>query len=264
MAPTVVSNALSAVLTVARAAVVPILVLAGWGWATLGGHVPAYILPSPIQVASTFWSFVFGGGGQAFSGEFVEHFNASLRRVAMGFALGSGLGIPVGILLGNSQRLAAYLEPTIQLTRSVPGICWLPLSLTWFGVGTATSVFLISLGSFYAVFIATIQGTRYIDKNLLRAGRSLGASNTEILTTIILPAAFPSILSGLRIGLAYSWVYMVLGEFTGVNQGLGATLLLSRENLDTDLIIVLMAIIGVIGFISDFLMVRLTRRFVYL
>jgi sulfonate transport system permease protein len=244
----------------ARASVVPLVILVVWSVATISGYTPSYVLPSPLKVAQTFWSFVIGGGDQAFSGMFWQHFLASLQRVALGFFVGAGLAIPLGIALGYSRTLALYFEPFIELTRAIPGICWLPLALIWFGVGTATSVFLISLGSFYAVLISTLQGVKYVDINFLRAGRSLGASERDILTTIIFPAAFPSILSGLRIGLSYSWVYMVLGEFTGVNLGLGATLLQSRETLDTDLIIVIMILIGVIGYVSDYLMMLLTRK----
>lgn len=246
-----------------RACVVPLVIVAAWAFVTFSGYTPSYVLPSPLKVARTFWEFVFGGGSQPFAGMFWLHFWASLQRVAAGFFVGAGLAIPLGIALGYSDALARYFEPIIQLTRAIPGICWLPLALIWFGVGTATSVFLISLGSFYAVLISTLQGVKYVDTKFLRAARCLGASERDILTAVIFPAAFPSILSGLRIGLAYSWVYMVLGEFTGVNTGLGATLLQSRETLETDLIIVIMILIGVIGYVSDYLMLLLTRRFVH-
>jgi NitT/TauT family transport system permease protein len=124
----------------------------------------------------------------------------------------------------------------------------------WFGIGTGTSIFLIALGSFYSIFLSTLGGVRYVNPVLLRAGRSLGATESSLLYTVILPAAFPSILSGLRLGLSYSWIYMVLGEFTGVNYGLGALLLQSRDTMDTSLIIGLMGVIGALGVISDRLM----------
>ena len=100
----------------------------------------------------------------------------------------------------------------------------------------------------------TLQAVKYVDPVLLRAARCLGASPAALLRTIVLPATFPSVLSGLRLGLAYSWIYMVLGEFTGVNYGLGALLLQSRDTMDTPLIIGLMAVIGGLGVLSDRLM----------
>lgn len=244
-----------------RASILPLAVLAVWSGLTDSGLVPKYILPSPGQVLAAAWDFLVGGSSaQAYSGSFLVHFWASLKRVMGGFALGAGLAIPLGIVLGYNRRLAIYIEPSLQLTRSIPGICWLPLALIWFGIGTPAAIFLISLGSFYAVLISTVQGVKYVDPILVRAARSLGASERSILYTVILPAAFPSILSGLRIGLAYSWIYMVLGEFTGVNQGLGATLLQSRETLNTELIMALMIIIGLLGVLTDWPMLLVMRK----
>ena len=244
-----------------RASLLPLAIVAIWSAVTDGGFIPKYILPSPAQVIAAAWDFIVGGhSAQAYSGAFLAHFWASFKRVMGGFALGAGLGIPLGIVLGHNRGFAVYVEPTLQLTRSIPGICWLPLALIWFGIGTPASIFLISLGSFYAVLISTVQGVKYVDPILMRAARSLGASERSILYTVILPAAFPSILSGLRIGLAYSWIYMVLGEFTGVNLGLGATLLQSRETLNTELIMALMIIIGLLGVLTDWPMLLVMRK----
>jgi len=242
----------------------PAAVVVVWGVFTLGGFVPQYLLPSPLAVVGSLVDFIFGGRGQTNSGMFVIHFWASFKRVLGGFAVGTLLGVPLGIVLGYSRILASYVEPTIQLTRSIPGICWLPLALVWFGIGATTGIFLIALGSFYAVFVSTVGGVRYVDPVLLRAGRSLGATERALLYTVILPAAFPAILSGLRLGLSYSWIYMVLGEFTGVNFGLGALLLNSRETMDTPLIIALMVIIGLLGVATDWLMLTFMRRVLHM
>jgi len=244
-----------------RASILPLAVIALWSGVTDSGMIPKYILPSPAQVVAAAWDFIIGGhSAQAYSGSFLVHFWASLKRVMGGFALGAGLAIPLGIVLGYNRQVALYIEPTLQLTRSIPGICWQPLALIWFGIGTPASIFLISLGSFYAVLISTVQGVKYVDPIIVRAARSLGATERAILYTVILPAAFPSILSGLRIGLAYSWIYMVLGEFTGVNLGLGATLLQSRETLNTELIMALMIIIGLLGVLTDWPMLLVMRK----
>jgi sulfonate transport system permease protein len=244
----------------AKAACLPVAVVIIWALVTETGSVPAYVLPSPSAVMATLLDFFFGGSSQAFSGKFLAHFSQSLYRVAGGFACGPLLGIPLGIVLGYNRKIGAFIEPTIELSRSIPGICWLPLALVWFGIGTGTSVFLIALGSFYSIFLSTLGGVRYVNPVLLRAGRSLGATESSLLYTVILPAAFPSILSGLRLGLSYSWIYMVLGEFTGVNYGLGALLLQSRDTMDTPLIIGLMAVIGGLGVISDRLMLIFMTR----
>lgn len=243
-----------------RALVLPLAILALWIALTASGTVPNYLLPPPRAVLDAAVDFAAGDGGGTYSGTFLIHFWASLQRVIGGFLVGSGLGVPVGILLGYYQGAARFVEPTLQLMRSIPGICWLPLALIWFGIGTPSAIFLIALGSFYAVFLATLQAVKYVDPVLLRAARSLGASEAALLRTVVLPAAFPGVLSGLRIGLAYSWIYMVLGEFTGVNYGLGATLLQARETLDTELIMALMVIIGALGVLTDWPMLQLMRR----
>ena len=243
-----------------RTLVLPLAILVLWAGLTGSGAVPTYLLPSPTAVLKAGLDFVFGGGDGPYSGTFLIHFWASLQRVIGGFLVGSGLGVPIGILLGYYRGAARYVEPTLQLSRSIPGICWLPLALVWFGIGTPSAIFLIALGSFYAVFLATLQGVKYVDPMLLRAARCLGAKHSALLRTVILPAAFPSVLSGLRIGLSYSWIYMVLGEFTGVNYGLGATLLQARETLNAELIIALMVIIGGLGVLTDWPMLLLMRR----
>lgn len=243
-----------------RAFFLPLAILGVWAWLTGSGGVPQYLLPSPRSVLDTAVDFAVGDGGGTYSGTFLAHFWASLQRVVAGFLVGAGLGVPIGVLLGYYRGAASYVEPLLQLMRSIPGICWLPLALIWFGIGTPSAIFLIALGSFYAVFLATLQAVKYVDPVLLRAARSLGASEAALLRTVVLPAAFPGVLSGLRIGLAYSWIYMVLGEFTGVNFGLGATLLQARETLDTELIMALMVIIGGLGVLTDWPMLQLMRR----
>ena len=240
----------------------PFIIFVIWSVITENGDiVPSYQLPKPKEVINAAWVFIFGGDGNVFySGTFLMHLSASFKRVIGGFFLGSSIAVPLGIVLGYKRNFAVYIEPTLQLSRSIPGICWLPLALIWFGIGNPSAIFLISLGSFYAVLISTIQGVKYVDPILLRAALCLGASERSLLFSVILPAAFPSILSGLRIGLTYSWIYLVLGEFTGVNLGLGATLLQSRETLNTELIMALMIIIGSLGLITDWIMLYIMQK----
>lgn len=243
----------------ARVLLLPVLLVLAWSAASRG--VPAYVLPAPLDVWNAFVDFVFGGlTNTSFSGSFVSHLDASIRRVISGFLLGIAVGVPLGLVLGYNRWLAGFVEPTLSVFRAVPGICWLPLALVWFGIGGWSSVFLIFLGSFWPIFVSTASGVRYVDQLLLRAAAMLGVSRVGMLWRVVLPAAFPSILNGLRLGLAYSWIYMVLGEFTGVNLGLGATLLLARDALRTDLIVALMFIIGGLGVLTDFPMQWILRN----
>ncbi len=245
---------------IAVGAVLPLLILVAWQfWAP--HFFTSFQLPSPAKVVEGANTYIFGprDGGQ-YSGTFVTDLWASLQRVAGGFLVGALIGVPVGLAVGFSKTAAALLEPMIGLLRSVPGICWLPLALIWFGFGTPSAVFLISLGSFFPIALSTIQGVRFIEPNLIRAARTLGASTMQAVRTVALPASIPSVLNGLRLGLAYSWIYMILGEFTGVNEGLGASLLLARESLRPDIIISLMVLIGLLGVLSDAPVQWLLRR----
>ncbi len=245
---------------IAAGAVLPLIILLLWQfWAP---HVfTSFQLPSPAKVVEGANTYIFGPrNGVQYSGTFVTDLWASVQRVIGGFLVGALIGVPVGLAVGFSRMAAALLEPMIGLLRSVPGICWLPLALIWFGFGTPSAVFLISLGSFFPIALSTIQGVRFIEPNLIRAARTLGASTLQAVRTVALPASIPSVLNGLRLGLAYSWIYMILGEFTGVNEGLGASLLLARESLRPDIIISLMVLIGLLGVLSDAPVQWLLRR----
>ena len=197
---------------VAVGTVLPLMILLLWQfWAP---HVfTSFQLPSPAKVVQGATTYIFGPrNGVQYSGTFLADLWASLQRVLGGFLVGALIGVPVGLAVGFSRMAAAFLEPMMGLLRSVPGICWLPLALIWFGFGTPSAVFLISLGSFFPIALSTIQGVRFIEPNLVRAARTLGASTFQAVRTVALPASIPSVLNGLRLGLAYSWIYMILGS----------------------------------------------------
>jgi len=245
---------------VALGLVLPLAVLTAWQ--LLGPlFFSEYQLPPPATVLHSAWVYIAGdGAGGQYSGTFAADLAASLRRVLSGFAVGSLIGVPLGLAIGFSRRVAQIVEPSISVLRSIPGIAWLPLAIIWFGFGHTSSVFLVALGSFFPVCISTIQGVRFIDPNLVLASLTLGASRRQAVTSVALPAAIPSVLNGLRLGLAYSWIYMILGEFTGVNTGLGAALMHARDTMRTDIVITLMIIIGLLGVITDWPVQKLFQR----
>ena len=245
---------------IALGLILPVTVLLTW---QLAGPLlfTEYQLPPPAKVVQSAWVYIVGdGGGGQYSGTFTTDLAASLQRVLGGFLAGSSVGVPLGLAIGFSRRVAHVVEPSISVLRSIPGIAWLPLAIIWFGFGHTSSVFLIALGSFFPVCISTIQGVRFIDPNLVLAALTLGASRRQAVVTVALPAAIPSVLNGLRLGLAYSWIYMILGEFTGVNKGLGAALMHARDTMRTDIVITLMVIIGLLGVLTDWPVQKLFQR----
>ena len=141
------------------------------------------------------------------------------------------------------------MSTTINSLRAVPGISWLPLALVWFGIGMRTTVFLVALAAFFPVYLNTAAGARQINPLLYQAGAMMGVGRIRGVFAILLPAAMPQIISGLRLGV--SWAYLVLGELTGVSNGLGAVIMDARMLGRIDVIIVGIIVIAVMGRISD-------------
>jgi NitT/TauT family transport system permease protein len=219
------------------------------------------LIPPPSTVALTAWDFAFGGiYDYAYSHTLVTHALASLSRVFGGFVLAAIVAVPLGIVLGRSAMLARFVDPTLQFLRPVPVTAWLPLAMILFGVGPRAAVALIFIGTFFPILINTVDGVKYVEPRLIEAAEMLGTARPAILTRIVMPAALPSIFTGLRISLGFAWVLVVVGEMTGVPQGLGAAIMDARNLSRTDLVIAGMFFIGILGFTSDRIVVALGRR----
>ena len=195
----------------------------------------------------------------SYAGTLWGHIFESTLRVLRGFGLAAILGLPLGLLTGRSQLARRFLDPIVHLLRTIPGIGWLPLAIVWFGVGEETTLFLIALAAFFPIYINAAQGASNVSPLLIRAGEMLGAGRITLFTTVIIPAAFPSLASGLRLGLGLSWAYLVLGELTGVTQGLGAVMMDARMLGHVDMVMVSMIYIAVLGWLSDRILVVLLR-----
>jgi NitT/TauT family transport system permease protein len=186
-----------------------------------------------------------------YAGRFLLDVRASLVRVLAGFAVATALGLPLGVMSGRLPAADRLLSTTVNGIRAVPGISWLPLALVWFGIGLETTVFLVALAAFFPIYINTASGTRQVSPVLLQAGAMMGVRRLPGTFAILMPGAMPSIISGLRLGLGIAWAYLVLGELTGVQNGLGAVIMDARMVGRIDVIIVGICIIAVIGRLSD-------------
>ncbi|WP_299076874.1 ABC transporter permease [uncultured Fretibacterium sp.] len=238
----------------------PAVLLAAWGLAGATGWMPGYLLPDPGRIAGSFSLYLFGQAGSApYAGRFSIDAAASLARVSMGFAAAVLLGVPLGVLSGRSPTVQSLLGTTIDGVRAVPGISWLPLAMSWFGIGLGTTVFLIALAAFFPIYLNTASGVRCVDPILSQAGAMMGVGPLRSVWTILMPAAMPQILAGLRLGLGTSWAYLVLGELTGVPNGLGAVIMDARMLGRVDIIIVGIVVIAVMGRVSDLLLTASMR-----
>lgn len=238
-----------------KGSIIPVIVLVLWQFASTLELVPQYLLPSPLKLAFIGWDFMTGALGLTpYSGTFFKHFSASIGRVAEGFLIASLLGIILGYSSGRSRRFKELVNPIFNGFKAVPGIGWLPVALVWFGVGQKTTVFLISLAAFFPVYMNTCAGAMKVPDIYIKSARMMGASGFAVFSTVILPASMDSMITGLRLGLGVSWAYLVLGEITGVAEGLGAVMMDGRMLGYVDVVIMTMAIIAVLGWLSDCLL----------
>jgi NitT/TauT family transport system permease protein len=238
---------------------VPILLLAAWDVAVrLSG---TQLIPLPKAVALTLYDFAFGGVyDDAFSKTLFLHLWKSVTRVYGGFLGAALVAIPLGLIIGRIKFVRDLLDPTLQLMRPVPVTAWLPLSMIFFGIGPNAAIFLVFLGAFYPIVFNTIFGVKAVENRLFEAALMLGCSGSSLFRQVVLPAALPSILNGLRLGHGFAWILIVVGEMTGVPEGLGAVIMDGRMLSRTDLVIAGMAVIGITGYTTDCLLVALTNR----
>lgn len=237
----------------------PILLVILWDLAVR--YTGTRLIPSPREVAVMMYDFSFGGiYDDAFSGTILTHMQKSMERVYGGFLLAAALGIPIGLMIGRIKLLRQMLDPTISLLRPIPVTAWLPLSMIFFGLGPNAAIFLVFLGAFFPIMLNTVFGVRSVDPRLFEAASMLGCSGSAMFRQIVLPASLPAIFNGLRLGHGFAWILIVVGEMTGVPTGLGSVIMDGRNLSRTDLAIVGMIVIGVLGFATDWLIVMLNNR----
>jgi NitT/TauT family transport system permease protein len=237
----------------------PLVLLLFWHFATTGR--PGSLIPPPYDVWLELRDLAFGGiNDDAYSGTLTIHLLASVSRVYGGFAMALIVALPLGLLIGRVPLIRQLIDPTIQILRPVPVTAWLPLAMIIFGLGPRSAVFLVFLGAFYPILVNTIFGVRSVEPRLFEAAAMLGCSGPAQFFRVVLPAALPSIFTGMRLGLGFAWVVIVVGEMTGVQTGLGAIIMEARQLSRTEIVISGMIVIGVFGFLSDQLVMLIGRR----
>ncbi|QTX22832.1 ABC transporter permease [Comamonas aquatica] len=240
-------------------AVLPLLLLLAWDVAVRA--TGTMLVPSPQEVGLMLWDFAFGGiYDDAFSATLPTHWLQSMSRVYGAFALAALAGIPLGLVIGKNAAIRRFVDPTLQMLRPVPVTAWLPLSMIFFGVGPNAAIFLVFLGAFFPIVINTTFGVKSVEPRLFEAAAMLGCKGTSMFRQVVLPAAMPSIFNGLRLGHGIAWFLIVVGEMTGVPEGLGAAIMDGRMLSRTDVVIAGMVVIGFTGFVTDRLLVTLNNR----
>ncbi len=214
-------------------------------------------LPSPADA----WDALREIAGEGYAdGTLLQHIAASTGLVLYGFAAAALTGVPLGILMGQSRLVEAYVNPVFQIVRPIAPIAWIPLTILWFGLGTSAKVFVIWLAAFAPTVINTHTGVRNIDGTLLQAARVNGAAGRLMLLDVILPGALPAIFTGLRTSLQACWMVLVAAELVGSFVGLGHVLIIATRDLNSGMIVVAMATVAVMGMLMSALLAQVERK----
>lgn len=201
-------------------------------------------LPGPTAVIEKFVDLIA-------KGTLLPDIGASLARVLIGFAIGTGLAIPLGFLMGWYAGARAILEPWTQFFRMIPPLAIIPLAIVLMGIGEVPKVFVITLAAFLVSIVATFQGVLNVDRTLINAGRVLGASDMTIFRRIVVPASLPFIMVGMRQGLGAAWATLVAAELIAASVGIGYRMQQAQIYYDLPTIFVGLITIGVLGLAMD-------------
>ncbi|MBK5957149.1 hypothetical protein CCR97_02830 [Rhodoplanes elegans] len=239
--------------TVAVYLVMPVGLLALWQVAADLGWISAYLLPSPSRAATGFWEILTDG-------TLWLHVKASLFRSIAGFLIATSIAVPLGVIVGWSPFVRRLSHITLLLLIPIPITAWISIAIVWFGIGDASAVFLVALGAAVPILINTIHGVEWVEPVYVEAARMLGTGPRQILWRVVLPAALPNIFTGLRLGLRNSWAGLVVAEMIGAKSGVGYLIWDARLMMRSDLVIVGMMMVGVLGLVSDQTMSWAGRR----
>jgi sulfonate transport system permease protein len=225
-------------------AIIPVVLLSAWQFASTSGLVPLSQLPSPEMV----WLAAVDLAQRGLLGLYIA---ISTQRVLLGFAFGAAFGLLLGAVVGLSRLGDILLAPTLGAIRAVPSLAWIPLLILWMGIGEDSKVTLIAIGAFFPVYTIVAAALRHVDRQLLEAGRAFGLRGVALFATVQLPAVVPSVLSALRLALAQSWLFLVAAELIASSMGLGFLLLDSGQNGRIDRIILAIILLALLGKLTD-------------
>jgi sulfonate transport system permease protein len=228
----------------------PLIILVSWEYLGRRGIVSQAILPRP----SLIWNCLVE---MLLNGRLKKHLLVSAFRVVKGFLLGSGAGLILGGLCGLSGLWNALLSALIGVLRPIPMIAWIPMLILLLGIDEGSKIALIAIGSFWPVLLNTSRGIRSIDKKLLEVGVMLEKSHFQMLTKVILPASFPFIFTGIRLGVGNAWSCVVTAEAIAAASGIGYVIMYARELLQPDVLLVGVLTIGVVGLLLDGLLLKI-------
>ena len=231
----------------------PLLIIVIWQIFSSSGLVSATVLPSPLQIVKTFYELMI-------SGTLFGHLQISIYRAVVGFLLGASIALVLGFIVGFSKRSESYIDPTMQMLRTIPSLAVTPLFILWFGFDELSKILLIAFASFFPVYVNTYNGIRSVDSKLFEVAQVLEFSKWQQLTKLILPSALSHILVGIRLSLGIAWLSLVVAELMGSSAGVGYMIMDARQFSQTDKVFVGIIIFGVVGKLTDSLVRILEQK----
>jgi sulfonate transport system permease protein len=233
--------------------IIPVSVLLAWELLARVGILPPNWLPAPTVVGKTIYQL-------AASGDLLKHVGITLARVAVGFLLGASAGTLLGGLTGYLPVARKLLDPSLQALRSVPSIAWVPLFLLWLGIQETSKITLIAVGAFFPVYLNLSVAMRHVDPKLLEVGRLYRLSSFQMVRRLILPAALPEYIVGLRSGLGLAWMFVVAAELLGASSGIGYLMVDGEMTGRAAVILASVILFAVFGKTTDWIMNAVGRR----
>lgn len=212
-----------------------------------------YILPSPEKVYSTFLNMISDGS------IFINVY-ASMKRVLIGFAISTAIGVPLGIFFGIYSGVYEYFKSLINFLRNTPPLALIPMLILWFGIGEESKIIIIVLASFFPIFTSTLKGIKNCDSKLIEVGRVFEFSKLQIIFKIIIPNAILDIAVGLKLALGYSFRAIIGAELVAASSGLGYLISDGKEMSRTDVVIVGIIVIGLLGIITDYIFLIIVKK----
>ena len=236
-----------------RGIFLPVVVLSLWQLLSYIGLLPAQLFSSPFMIFERFIALMQ-------SGELLTHLQISLWRAFLGFSLGGALGLSIGLMVGMNRKSEQYLNPSIQMLRTIPLLVITPLFIMWFGFGELSKVLLIALGAFFPLYLQTFLGIRNVDQKLYDVAQILEYSRLETVMKLMIPASLPNILLGIRLALSTAWMCLVVAELLGADRGVGFMIQDARSFMQTDTVFVGIILFALAGKLSDSFVRLLEQR----
>ena len=238
---------------VARALLLPLLIVLGWQAAGSFGISDPTLLPTPLQVLTELVRLTV-------TGELFSNLGVSFRRVVLGFAFGTSVAVLLGALTGYSLYWRGLIDPTVHALRTIPGLAWIPMFILWLGIDEGSKLALIGLATFFPTYLNFMSGISRVDRKLIEVGRVNRLTGARLVKTVLLPYSLPFLFVGLRQSMGVAWLVVVGAELMGASSGIGYMLMDGQMTGRPHLIVACMIVFALSGKSTDAVVVALSRR----